>query len=194
MKKLLFPATMIAMAATALPVTAQGRFSFDLRAAGAAPTSNLAGADLTTGFGLGATVAIRLQPHLHLYGGWDWFGFSADQSFAGADSDFEETGYTYGLRFEHPFGAAMGLNYRLEAGGTFKHIEIESDDGDIIGDSEHSVGFEFGAGAVLGANRSWQIVPMLRFRSLSPEFTIGNVRTDATLRYVALELGIARRF
>ena len=131
---------------------------------------------------------------VHLYGGWDYIAFAPDQSFAGVDHDFEETGYTYGLRFEHPFGAATGMLYRLEAGGTYKHVEIEDADGDIVADSEHSVGFEFGAGAVFNANSNWRFVPMLRYRSLSPDFTIGSVTTEGTLQYVGLELGLSRRF
>lgn len=194
MKKLLFSRTAIAMAFGASIAGAQGPFSVDLRIAGVTPTSKLAGTDLSTGLGAGATIAFRLQPHLHLYGGWDYIAFAPDQSFAGVDHDFEETGYTYGLRFEHPFGAATGMLYRLEAGGTYKHVEIEDADGDIVADSEHSVGFEFGAGAVFNANSNWRFVPMLRYRSLSPDFTIGSVTTEGTLQYVGLELGLSRRF
>lgn len=194
MRKLLYCATAMAMASSVNVAGAQNRFSVDLRVAGAAPIEKLAGADLSAGLGLGATVALRLQPHLHLYGGWDVLAFQTEQSFAGADRDFVETGYTYGLRFEHPFGAATALLYRLEAGGTFKHVEIENEDGDIIADSDHTVGFELGAGVVLNARQSWRIVPMLRLRSLAPEFAVGAVTTDGTLRYVAVEVGVSRRF
>jgi hypothetical protein len=132
--------------------------------------------------------------HLHLYAGWDWLHFAADQSFAGSDQDFEETGYTMGLRFQHPFRDGGRLSYRVETGGTFKHVEIENGDGNIIADSGHELGFELGAGVVMPVGASWTITPLARFRSLSPEFTIAGTTTTGTLRYAALELGLMRSF
>ncbi len=76
---------------------------FDARVGAALPTQALAGIDLEPGPILGATIAYKLQPHLHVYAGWDWAHFAADKRVAGADRDYEETGYTLGLRFEHPF-------------------------------------------------------------------------------------------
>lgn len=170
------------------------RLTADLRTAVAAPTQNLADADLGTGFGFGATLAWRLQPHLHAYGGWDWMHFRADRSFAGAERDFEETGYTFGLRFEHPFRDVSRILYRLEAGGTYKHIEIEDDDGALIADSKHGLGFELGGGVLVPLGESWRFVPALRYRALSREFTTGGTTTKGDLRYTALEIGISRRF
>jgi hypothetical protein len=72
------------------------KFAVDLRAVGATSTQKLAGADLSVGLGFGMTIGYHLQPHLLAYGGWDWIHFQADQSFAGPDMDFEETGYTAG--------------------------------------------------------------------------------------------------
>ena len=72
------------------------RVAVDLRAVAATPTQRLAGTDLSAGFGYGLTVGYHLQPHLLAYGGWDWMHFQAEQSFAGTDMDFEETGYTGG--------------------------------------------------------------------------------------------------
>jgi hypothetical protein len=171
------------------------RFAVDFRVAPAAPTQDLAGADLSTGAGFGASLAWRLQPHLALYGGWDWLHFQADQSFAGADLDFEETGYDAGLRFEHPFDDDGGLLYRLEGGATYKHVEVEDSDGDLISDSGHGFGFEGAAGVVVPfGSGAWRFAPMLRYRSLSPEFTVGNVTTDGKLRYATLELGLSYVF
>ena len=60
------------------------------------------------------TLAVRALKHLHVYGGWDWMHFSSDNSFAGSNMDFEETGYTYGLRYQHPLrGETGGLLFRL---------------------------------------------------------------------------------
>jgi hypothetical protein len=183
-----------AAAVTAQDVHAQ-RFAAELRVAPAAPTQELAGADLGTGLGFGATLAWRLQQHVLAYGGWDWLRFRADQSFAGSDLDFEETGYDLGLRFEHPLGDDASLLYRIEVGGTYKHVEVEDEEGDLISDSGHGWGFEGAAGLVvpLGSG-SWRFSPMLRYRSLSPKFTVGSVVTDAKLRYATLDLGLSRVF
>ena len=191
MKRLTLLAAGLLTTAT-VPIGAQ-RLTADLRAVAATP-GKLAGTELDMGVGFGATVAWQLQPHLHLYGGWDWLHFGSDNSFAGSDQDFEETGYTFGLRFEHPLGDASRLHYRLEGGGTYKHVEIENDDGDIIADSEHGLGYEAGLGLLWSVGASWRVGPLVRFRSLSADFDIGTQRTSGTLRYVGLEVGVSRRF
>ena len=168
------------------------RFTADIRPVVATP-SELAGADLEMGLGFGATVAYRIMPHLHLYGGWDWLQFGAEQSFAGSDHEFGETGYTFGLRFEHPLGDMSSVLYRAEAGGTYKHVEIEDQDGNITADSEHSLGYELGLGLLWPVGNTWRIGPTFRFRSLEPEFDIAG-GTSGTLRYVGLELSVSRRF
>jgi len=177
---------------TTVPVGAQG-LTADLRAVAATP-GKLAGTELDMGVGFGVTVAWRVQPHLHVYGGWDWLHFGSDNSFAGSDRDFEETGYTFGLRFEHPLGDASRLLYRVDAGGTYKHVEIEDVDGDIIADSKHGLGYEAGLGLLWPAGDAWRFGPTIRFRSLSPDFDINGVTTSGTLRYVGLEMGVSRRF
>src|SRR5690606_33296035 len=120
--------------------------------------------------------------------------FSGDESFAGESADFEETGYALGLRFDHPFRDTSRTHYRLEAGTTYKHVEIEDDDGDAVADSGHGLGYELGAGVVVPVGRSLRLAPMLRYRSLAPEFTIGNAQTTGDLRYAALELGLSFQF
>ncbi len=183
----------IALAIRAGDLGAQ-RFTADLRGGLALPMQKLSGAELDAGPLLGATLAVRVQPYLHVYGGWDWAHFGADQSFAGAGVDVEETGYTLGLRFERPFGASSRADFRVEAGGTYKHIEIEDDDGDPIANSGHGVGYEAGASVLWAFMDSWRLVPAVRFRSLSRDFTIAGVKSSGDLRYVGLELGVSRRF
>lgn len=183
-----------ALLLSSVPLAAQERVTLDIRSAAAAPTTKFAGADLDPGIGFGATLAFRLQPHLHLYGGWDWLHFSAEQSFAGNEMDFEETGYTLGLRFEHPIRASSRFAFRVEAGGTYKHIEVENEDGDIIADSKHGAGFETGVGLLSPVAGSFKLTTMVRYRSLARDITVANTTSSGTLRYGALEIGIARRF
>jgi hypothetical protein len=170
------------------------RIAVELRAVAATPTESLAGADLSAAFGYGLTVGYHLQPHLLAYGGWDWVHFQAEQSFAGTDMDFEETGYTAGLRFEHPIRGSSSMQFRVEAGATFKHVEVEDVGGDIVEDSGHELGFEAGGGIVIPLGESWRIAPTLRFRSLSPSFDITGVTTKSDLRYAGVEIGVSRKF
>lgn len=170
------------------------RVAVDLRAVAATPTESLAGADLSAAFGYGLTVGYHLQPHLLAYGGWDWVHFQAKESFAGTDMDFEETGYTAGLRFEHPIRRASLTMFRVEAGATFKHVEVEDVVGGVVDDSGHELGFEAGGGLMIPLGESWRIAPTLRFRSLSPSFDITGVTTKSDLRYAGVEVGVSRRF
>lgn len=186
-------AAALALAFSSPIAGAQQRVTLDLRTTLVSPISDV-DADLSPGFGFGGTIAYRLQPHLHLYGGWDWIRFTSDQSFAGADLDFEETGYTFGLRFEHPLGNDSRRAYRLEAGGLYKHLEIEDSDGALVDDSGHGLGFELGAGLLLPMGERWSLVPAARFRSHSPSFDVGSGTTDGTMSYVGIELGFSRRF
>jgi len=170
------------------------RLTLDLRGVVATPTADLADADLSTGAGFGATIAYRIQPHLHLYGGWDWMRFAADESFAGPEPDFEETGYTFGLRFEHPFRESSRTMYRIEAGGTYKHFEFEDADGDITVDTGHGLGYEAGIGVLLPIGATWRLAPTLRYRALTRDFAVGPAVTEGKLQYVGLEIGFSRRF
>jgi hypothetical protein len=181
----------IAVAGTVSSAPAQ-RVSADFRFALAAPSEQVAGTDLETGLGVGAVISLRLMPRLHLYGGWDWMQFPYEA--LGVDRDLQETGYTFGLRFEQSLRADAGVRFRAEAGGTLKHIEIEDDNGNLIADSGHDWGFELGTGIRVPFGTSWSAVPMLRYRSLGTEFRTGSIVTKADLRYFGFELGLSRHF
>ena len=172
---------------------AQNRLSFEFRPGVAVATQDLADASLGTGFGFEGTIGYRFLPHLAVYGGWDWHRFTSDASFAGNNVDFEETGYAFGLRFQHPVGGSEAIDVRLSGGGTYNHIEIEGSDGELIVDSEHGLGWEAGAGLALRAG-GWEVAPVVRFRSLTRDFVVGNVTTTGTLRYVTVTLGFSRSF
>lgn len=175
-------------------VTAQSRFHFELRPGVAIPTQDLADASLTIGIGFEGTIGYRFLPHLGVYAGWDWHHFTADQSFAGNDLDFEETGYAFGLRFQHPLGGETStVALQLRGGGTVNHIEVENNSGDLVVDTGHGLGWEVGAGVAVRLG-GWELVPGARYRSLRRDFEIGATTTTGTLRYLAIEFGVARRF
>jgi hypothetical protein len=174
-------------------VTAQSRWSLEARGGASFATQDFGDADLGVGFGFEGTAAYRFMPHLSAFAGWGWNQFSADQSFAGSDVHFEETGYTFGLRFIHPFGTSK-LNYLIEGGGLYNHIEVENNSGDIITDSGHGLGWQIGAGLAIPLGDRWRLTPSVRFRSLSREIEINEVVTATDLNYVSVGAGISWLF
>jgi len=193
----------LALATTFLtsPLSAQtasddATWSLDFQAGAAVPTSEIEGEDVGTGFGFEANVAYRIATHVSVYGGWDWHRFAPDAVLGEPDVDLEETGYVVGLRFDHPFGAETGHgpSYRLRAGVTLNHIELEDSDGELIDDSGHGAGFEVGAGLFMPLTDTWRIGPEVRFRALSRELDIGSGDVDVDLRYLAFDIVFSRSF
>lgn len=168
---------------------AQNQWSLEIRNGASFATQDLGDADLNTGFGFEAVVAYRIMPHLAAYAGWGWNQFSADESFAGADMDFEETGYTFGLQFIHPI-ADTKLKYMVRAGGIYNHIETENNKGDIISDSGHGFGFQIGAGVSIPLTQKISLIPSIRYRSLSREIEVGSASRSVDLNYLSTGIGI----
>jgi hypothetical protein len=154
-------------------------------------TQDLGAANLGTGFGFEATVGYRFMPHLSAYAGWGWRHFAADGFLAGTDMDAEETGYTFGLTFAHPLGASP-LGYFVQAGGIYDHIEFEGEDHAM--DTGHGLGWQFGAGVVAPLGAKWQLMPGVRYRSLSRDLEVGDVTADLDLTYVTVRVGLVRTF
>jgi opacity protein-like surface antigen len=92
------------------------------------------------------------------------------------------------------FATHLPLSYSLRVGGTFNHIEIENEDGELVADSDHGIGWEIGAGLVYDLNDRWQISPGIRYRALSREIGEEDAKVSVDLGYVAAEVGIAISF
>jgi hypothetical protein len=179
---------------TAAPTEAQSRWGAELRGGAAVSTQDLGDAELSTGVAFDGTVRFRLQPHLSAYAGWDWVHFSTDDGFAG-EVDVEETGYVFGVRFDHPFGGEVGTRgFFLRAGATVAHLELEDEEGEIVADSEHGLGWEAGAGVWLELSERWQLTPGVRYRALSRDLELGAVSTPVDLTYLTVSIGLVRLF
>lgn len=197
MKQTLILALLISVA---LPLSAQfgyqhemqnnsSPWSVEFRSGASFSTNNLGDADLGTGFGFEGAFAYRFMPHLAAYAGWGWNKFSAEQSFAGPDMDFEETGYTFGFQFIHPFDNSS-IGYLIRMGGLYNHIETENSNGDIIANSGHGLGWQVETGITIPVGATVKILPSVRYRSLSRTTTIGSVKTDTDLRYFSIGAGL----
>lgn len=172
------------------------RWSFGLHAGIAAPTSEIEGDDLGAGTGFETNFAYRVVRHLAIYAAWDWHRFTPDDVLGLSDVEVGESGYAIGLRFDHPLGSenGSGAGYRIRAGMTLNHIELEDADGDMIEDSGHGVGYEFGAGVMFPLAGPWSIGPQVRFRSLERELDVGGGEVDVDLSYLAFDVVWNLRF
>lgn len=193
MKKLLLITVTLAIIFAINQSVAQDRWSLELRPGVNYATQDISDADLGIGFGAELTIAYRFMPHLAAYAGWSCNNFAVDQSFAGKDASFEETGYTFGLQFIHPIGET-GIKYLVRAGGTYNHLEIENSDGDITVDSGHGLGWQAEAGLVIPLSEKFSLLPSIRYRSLNREISINNSTTPVSLNYFSAGVGLSWAF
>lgn len=172
---------------------AQSPLSWEIRTGIDVATQKLGDADLNTGFGFDGVLTYRFMPHTSVFAGWGWHRFSSDDSFAGSDFDFEETGYTFGLEFMHPISSSP-VDVYIRGGGIYNHIEVEDSDGDITADSGHGLGWQLETGVALSLGNRWLLKPGIRYRSLSTDIEIGTTSVDTDLTYLNLGVGLSRTF
>ncbi len=167
------------------------RWSLELLGGLNLPTGDLGLLPLDPGPGFEASAAYRFHERLWVYAGWGWHRYTTDESEA--DIDLEQTGYTFGGRFEHPFRDDGLAAFRIFAAGTWEHVELEDAEGRVRADSGHGLGFDVGAGVAVPIGRDWRLLPGLRFRTLPVELSPEGGR-KADLTYLAIEVGAAYRF
>lgn len=193
MKKLLLSTAALIMLLLGNQTIAQNKWSLELRPGVDYATQDIADADLGLGFGAELTIAYRFMPHLTAYAGWSYNNFAVDQSFAGPDASFEETGYTFGFQFIHPIGES-DIKCLVRAGGIYNHIEIENNSGDIVIDSGHGLGWQAEAGLVIPLSENFSLLPSLRYRSLNRDIEIENIITSVDLNYLSVGVGLSWSF
>ena len=190
MKKLLLSTNVLIIFLLFNQTIAQDKWSLEFRPGINYATQNIADADLGLGFGAELTIAYSFMPHLAAYAGWSYNNFAVDQSFAGTDASFEETGYTFGLQFIHPI-EETGLSYLVRAGGIYNHIEVENTEGNIISDSKHGLGWQAEAGLVIQLSDKFSLLPSVRYHLLNRDIEINNVSTSVDLNYVSVGVGLS---
>jgi len=169
------------------------RFGFELNSGVSLATKKIDNASLNTGYGFEGIFHYRFMPHLGVYAGWGLNSFGSDNSFAGKDVCFEETGYVIGLNFKHPIGSSK-LAYYLRAGALYNHIETENSDGDIINDSKHGFGYQLAGGIAVNLGKNWSFTPGIRFNSLSRDTKFEGTSKKLDYQYISARIGFAKRF
>jgi len=180
----------------ALGTTAQEtekRFGIELNSDVSIVSGDLAGASLNTGLGFEAILQYRFMPFTSVYGGWGYTHFNAGQSFAGPDIDFEQTGYVLGLQFKHPIGTSP-VSWFVRAGALYSHIETENNNGDIISDTGHGIGWQAVGGIEVSMGKNWSLAPGLKYNWLSGETDFENATYQLDHRCVSARIGIVKRF
>lgn len=172
---------------------AQDKWSLEIRPNLNFPTTEVGDADINTGFGIEVALGYRFMEHLGAYAGWGYNTFNTDDAFAGSDTDFDETGYTFGLQFIHPFNNSS-ISYLIRAGGIYNHIEVENGEGDITADSGHGLGWEVGAGLQIDLGSQWNLRPQVGYRALSREIDFDSTTIDIDLNYLSFGVGIVKIF
>lgn len=167
----------------------KSRLSLELNTGASLATGHIDQTNLNPGFGFEGLAHYRILKHWGLYAGWGWNRFGADDSFAGRDVCFEETGYIFGLQFMHPV-ARGPFSYYVRVGYLYNHIEIEDAEGSIINDSKHGPGLQLGAGVNLSLNAKWELTTGLKYNYL--QRTIQTYEIDH--QYISLCLGFIRSF
>jgi len=192
--------TKVLIAVAVLAITLSGyaqekekRFGFELSGGASFATHKLGGANLQIGFGGEGIFHYRFMPHAGVYAGWGYNAFTAENSFAGNEIDFEETGYVFGLQFKHPIGISA-FSYYVRAGGLYNHIELENTDGEIIGDTDHGMGWQAAGGVDIPLGRNWSLTPGVKFNSLSGDVNLEGTTTQLDLNYIQVRVGILKKF
>lgn len=191
--KVLIAVAVLALTLSGYAQEKEKRFGFEVSGGASFATSDLGGANLQLGFGGEGIFHYRFMPRLGVYAGWGYNAFSAESSFAGNETDFEETGYVFGLQFKHPIGISP-VSYYVRAGGLYNHIEIENTDGDIIGDTGHGFGWQAAGGVDIPLGRNWSLTPGLKFNSLSGDVNMEGTTTQLDLNYIQVRVGILKKF
>jgi opacity protein-like surface antigen len=192
-KVILSIALVILVSATTLAQENEKRFGVEINGDVSFVSSDLAGASLNTGLGYEVILQYRFMPFTSVYGGWGYSHFNADESFAGNDIDFEQTGYILGLQFKHPIGNSP-VSYFARAGMLYSHIETENNNGDIISDTGHGVGWQAAAGIEVALGKNWSLAPGLKYNWLSGETDFEGATYQLDHRTVSARIGIIKRF
>jgi len=171
----------------------ENRFAFEFNSGVSKATQKIDDATLNTGFGFEGIFHYRLMQHFGVYAGWGWNRFGADESFAGNDVCFEETGYLLGANFKHPIGTSK-LDYYFRAGALYNHIETENAQGDIVHDTKHGWGYQLAGGIDIPLGGKWSLTPGVKFNALSRETSYEGLSKIMDYQYLSARIGITKRF
>jgi len=169
------------------------KFGFELNGGASVATQKMSNTSLNPGGGFELLFHYRFISHVGVYAGWGWNKLSADNSFAGKDICFEETGYVFGLQYMRPISNSP-FSYYIRGGGLYNHIETENSKGEIINDTGHGLGFQVASGVNYSLRKNWSLTGGLKFNSLNRDTDFEGVSKNLTYQYLSLRLGVVKHF
>lgn len=169
------------------------RFGFEINSGISVATQHLYNANLNVGFGFESVLHYSFLPHTGIYAGWGYNNFSANNSFAGNNANFEETGYVLGLQFKQPIDN-YSFSYFFRTGAIYNHIEIEDKKGKLVTDSKHGFGFQLASGLSIPINNTWQVLPGIKFNALSRNTHLNGSKINLNLNYLSFRIGVLKSF
>lgn len=190
MKKLKIIISCIILLLCSNVIISQNKWSVEFRPAIDFPSEDLENSNIKTGFGFEVRATYLFMEHLSAYAGWGFNTFEIEDF----NYDLDETGYVFGLQFNHPLGASERLYYILRVGATYNHLELENTEGDLLDDSGHGLGWQIGAGLGYNLGDNWDLRPTVRFSSLSRDLEIDNENINVDLNYLSFGIGITKTF
>jgi len=166
------------------------KFGFELSSGPAIAPRKLGGVTLNTGYGFEGIFRYRIVSFTDIYAGWGWNHFAAENSFAGNNVSFEETGYVLGLQCFQPI--VEGVSVYIRGGALYNHIEIENESGELLYDTGHGFGFQLATGIEIAIGLNWNLNSGIKLNSLNRE--IESISTNLNLNHISMNIGIVKRF
>ncbi len=192
--KVLFTlALSVVLSLTSFGQEKEKRFGFELSGGPSMATRQLEASNLKPGFGFEGIIHYRLFSHTGVYAGWGWNWMSSENAIASNNADFEETGYLLGLQFKHPIDGFRS-SYYLRAGAIYNHIEVENDNGDIIGDTGHKPGVQLATGIDIPLGQKWSLTPGIKYNAISGKTDILGEPFSINYHYLSVRIGILAKF
>lgn len=161
----------------------------EVRGGYAIPTGDLGDSDVDDGLGFGVNAQIAFMPMLAAYVGWERYSFGIDTETDSVDADITDSGFRFGLQATLPFTPFIGVNPFVFAGGIYNSAEMSASGGgvSVSGDSDSSLGYEFGGGLAIPLGPRLQFTPAVRYRSHSVEFGDADA---GDMSYLTAEVGL----
>lgn len=172
---------------------AQDQWSLEFRPGLNFPSEQIAGVEISTGFGFELTMAFNLFSNLSAYGGWGWNEFRTDEELGEAYLDLEETGFTLGLQLDQPLGFKR-ISYILRGGAVYNHFELEDIKGNVYADSGYGFGWQVETGMGFNISNTWKLRPVFRYRTLIRDIQVDNIKHQVDLNYFSVGIGLTKIF
>ena len=169
------------------------RFGVELNGGSSFGIAKLDDAKLNVGFGFEGLFHYEFVKNIGVYAGWGWNRFSSDNSFAGQNARFEETGYVLGLQYRYAISNSP-VSLFVRGGGLYNHIEIENAEGDVTAETGHGFGGQVALGIEFNLGSGWSLAPGVKFNYLNRTATYQNSDHELSQKYVSARISVIKRF